>query len=347
VTRDSTRRRIEDIWRDVLDEPVDLTAEYFDAGGTSLQAVEVTNRIAAELGVRLSLESFFGCGTVEAVAEEVERQRLVRDSTPSPMIMLETGDVGPTTVILPVVTGQILPLHGFIRALGPGRRLVGFETEPVRSFDAPAASIEAMSERYVELLTDATPDPYVIVGYSYGALIAAEMARRISDRCLLALLDPTRLPKGPPADVVDDSTFWIRLFADVTDLDRRRLDECATERERLEYVYSQLAPVEYKREFPDNLRGASAEDAIRLLRAHRLCIEAAWSYRPEPLSVPVAMWFSEENGRECASQWRTLVGSNGRPRHLPGDHWTFLQPPHVEPVAAEFLRVADEFARTA
>jgi thioesterase domain-containing protein len=62
--------------------------------------------------------------------------------------------------------------------LGPDQPVIGVKAYPPKAADAPP-TIEEMAERYQQEVQAHQPEgPYVLAGYSMGAFIAVEMARR-------------------------------------------------------------------------------------------------------------------------------------------------------------------------
>jgi acetoacetyl-CoA synthetase len=86
---------------------------------------------------------------------------------------------------------ELTRLAGLIRCDGP---IYGFRTHGSDGQDAPLASVDAMSAFYVDAMRTAQPHgPYAICGYSFGGVVAVEMARRLRDMgeavSLLALIE--------------------------------------------------------------------------------------------------------------------------------------------------------------
>jgi acyl carrier protein len=56
------------VWRGVLNVEVDSRANFFDLGGTALEAVLVVSRVSTQFGVELPLSSVFDYPTVAEFA---------------------------------------------------------------------------------------------------------------------------------------------------------------------------------------------------------------------------------------------------------------------------------------
>jgi acyl carrier protein len=70
------------LWAEVLKvEQVGLEDSFFDLGGHSLGATQLLTRIAANVGVELTLADFFATPTVKAVSRKIESALLAQTST--------------------------------------------------------------------------------------------------------------------------------------------------------------------------------------------------------------------------------------------------------------------------
>jgi acyl carrier protein len=68
--------KIEQLWSDVLaTSPVGANTDFFDLGGSSLQAVRVLNRLEKLLGIRLSASVIFEHPTVRQLAAYIEQHQ--------------------------------------------------------------------------------------------------------------------------------------------------------------------------------------------------------------------------------------------------------------------------------
>ena len=74
-TESTTLSRLERVWIALLGHPnIEPDGDFFDLGGNSLTAVELTVRIRAEFGVRLGIDSIFEYPTLDGLAEQIEQR---------------------------------------------------------------------------------------------------------------------------------------------------------------------------------------------------------------------------------------------------------------------------------
>jgi len=110
----------------------------------------------------------------------------------SPLVLLKDG-VGPPIIIAHGLCGtvQVSKLAQHIQTQHP---VYGIQAKGVDGAEEPLDSVEEMASYYVEALEEHfAAGPYFIVGYSFGGLVALEMAQRLKARgqkiLLLAMLD--------------------------------------------------------------------------------------------------------------------------------------------------------------
>lgn len=189
------------LWSELLGvDTVGEDDDFFDLGGHSLIAIRMTTRIQKKFGVRLQMVELLDASTVSTLAAKIREMRpdvdqmfsvsgqaatsgdapeVIRSATRTLVHLNRDGDGTPFTVIHGA-GGNILFLSPLAREMRGDRPLVGMQAWGVDAADTPDPSIEKMAERYVAELVDDQPDgPYLLGGYSGGALIAVEMTHQL------------------------------------------------------------------------------------------------------------------------------------------------------------------------
>ncbi|HET6762465.1 MAG TPA: amino acid adenylation domain-containing protein, partial [Longimicrobiaceae bacterium] len=189
------------VWAEILGRAeVGATDDFFELGGNSFLAVRLMSRIQKQFGQRLPLAALIGAGTVEGMA------RLLAAGEPSPpahLVALRDGGAGTPLFCVHPGEGTVLCYHGLARRMAPGRPVLGLQALDFETGTAPLVRIEEMAVRYVAAVRSRqSSGPYVLAGWSYGGLVAFEMARQLvragAEVERLVLFD-CRLPVTAPA----------------------------------------------------------------------------------------------------------------------------------------------------
>ncbi|GAB3320541.1 hypothetical protein GCM10027451_41290 [Geodermatophilus aquaeductus] len=184
------------VFAEVLGGPVPEDADFFDAGGTSRQSMTLLRRLRGELRRPVGVDDLVAAPTIGGLAAvlAVEGRRdaaaeVLREGAPGvPPLVLVHGPQGDVDLYRSMVAAldTDAPVHGLTAHLGTADG-VG------------EASIAELARRHAERLEELQPTgPVRLAGYSFGGLVALEMARLLSARGrevrfvgLLDLLPPT------------------------------------------------------------------------------------------------------------------------------------------------------------
>jgi amino acid adenylation domain-containing protein len=201
--RDDTERELLRLFREILRvRSAGIDDGFFQLGGHSLLAVELKVRIEKQFGRSLPLAAIFQGDTVAELATKLRDPACVQSS---PLVLLEQGgELAPFFFVHPV-GGTILQYRALARRLGVERPFYALQSPAIEGdLPSPNLSIEALAWSYLDLVRAAqSKGPYLLGGWSFGGLVAFEMARRLRDAgeevALLALLD-SHARSDPHAD---------------------------------------------------------------------------------------------------------------------------------------------------
>ncbi|GAA1978303.1 amino acid adenylation domain-containing protein [Amycolatopsis minnesotensis] len=235
--RTPAERVLCDVVADVLGLPeagVDL--DFFAAGGNSIQSIQVVDK-AGKAGIRLSVADLFTHPRIEDLAAASEVSADAGWATADPLAVLlpiRTGGDLPPLFCVHSGLGTCLPYLGLAEHIGRARPIYGLQAPYVTSSAAPPEDMAALAAEYVERLRTVQPSgPYHLFGWSFGGLLAHEMAVQLEEAgetvALLANVDS--FPVDERDDEVDDAELLLRLLEtagyDRTEFpdDRLALDE--------------------------------------------------------------------------------------------------------------------------
>lgn len=206
------------IWQRALHRSsIGVNENYFDLGGTAAAADILFAEIAKVYGRELPSTSIYHAPTIATLATLLEQPELPRFS---PFIQIKAGTAYPPIIIAHGTEGrpQFSELAAQIETAHP---IYGIQAKGMDGLEEPLSRIEDMADYYLGSIRKLQGHgPYVLIGYSFGGLVALEMAQNLSEVgekvALLVLVDAYPYPSFMPAGQ------RLRLFAQRT---RYRISE--------------------------------------------------------------------------------------------------------------------------
>ena len=251
-------------WQGILGFSVGIRENFFGVGGNSLDAARVIDAVMVEFGVQLPLNVLTEHPTVERLAtllrDHAEPQS---ESLSGPLVAIQDGDgTRPPLFLVHPDHGRVGPYCGLAHALGEEFAVFGIQAAGLYCDAEPRRTVPAMAAAYVDTVRAVRPTgPYLIGGCAIGAAIAYEMAARLDDVQLVAVIDRELLE---PLDTGTES--WLQQPPGQSDLPRI----LASWQER------DLVP-----------RDVAPEFVARSLRVWAANQDAACDWRPSPYIGPV------------------------------------------------------------
>ncbi len=177
-TNSLNEQRLAAIWREILGHgEFDLAEDFFDLGGDSLQAMTMLTAIEAAFKVKLPLESLILDGaTVARLAERIDAMEA--SGLSNAPVMLKRGGRLPALFATRVVGGHLSDYLDLVGGLLADRPVHGLHPKGMDGREAPDASFTTQAEHCAASIKLHQPHgPYDLIGYSYGAKLALEVAR--------------------------------------------------------------------------------------------------------------------------------------------------------------------------
>lgn len=191
--RTKAEKIIADIWQDCLElDQIDIFSNFFELGGHSLIAVKVMALLEAQTGKRLPLASLLEFPTIEKLALllDMDNRFITWDS----LVPIKRGGTKTPLYIVHGAGMNVLIFNALAKNLDDDQPVYALQAKGLNGIDEPHDTVEAMATHYVDAITKANPKgPYALAGYSFGGIIAYEMARQLSAQnkkvTMLAMLD--------------------------------------------------------------------------------------------------------------------------------------------------------------
>src|SRR6185295_17787735 len=97
-----------------------------------------------------------------------------------PLVPLKAGGGVPPVFIIHGLGGNVAGLFAMTRRMTYPGAVIGIQARGLDGREPPHATVDAMAAEYLRAVKARQPDgPYYLCGYSFGGLVAFEMARRL------------------------------------------------------------------------------------------------------------------------------------------------------------------------
>jgi aspartate racemase len=313
--RDEFEAKMAKLWAQVLGRPtVGIRDDFFDLGGHSLLALRLTGRIEREFDKKLTITALLQAPTVEQLV------RLLRQETTSwsPLVTLQPSGVKPPFFFVHGLGGTVMRFHELARHMAPDQPFLTFQAQGMDGNLPVLDNVDDMATLYLAHLRAAQLEgPYYLGGYSYGGLVALEMARRLladgQEVALLALVD-TYISQS-------NSSLVNRFFSLTTEQKLAYLKKRATR---------------YRRGIKRRIDALSFPPAVKAVRNAGAAAEL--NYQPTVYPGLIVLFRASEKalrGLEDKSYgWQKYAAGGLEVHEIDGDHGNVLNEPHVRQLAA-------------
>ena len=172
-------------------EPIGRDENFFDLGGHSLLAVRLLADVHASTGRAIPLATLLIAPTIARLAAAIENGALTASS---PTLVPMRAGTGTPLFLAHSVSGSVMECWALVGALHSPRPVYGLQARGLDDGQSVQWRVEDMAAGYIEQMRSVQPSgPYAVAGYSFGGLIAFEIAYqlwRAGERIeLLCLLD--------------------------------------------------------------------------------------------------------------------------------------------------------------
>lgn len=285
---------------------------WMQLGGDSLLALQVRERLSESLQRAVSPALLFQGSTVASLAEALQNERV-----PSLLVPLRSEGTGQALFCVHAISGTVFPFQTLARHLT--FPFFALQSQGLTG-QSPHLSLEAMAAAYLDAVVLAQPEgPLLLSGWSFGALVAFEMARQALalGRTVshLVLID---LPLPPPGRVLAESQVRMRF-----DLEMQKLG-LSEEISHASADASKSASVQKQR---NESRKQTNELLYTVFEAN---LHAAKTFKPTALNLPATLVIAEAGLAQADPRPDKGWGDYLAPLTLlrvPGDHYTMLEGP--------------------
>lgn len=323
--RDDFETRMQNVWQHVLGHKrIGVNDNFFELGGHSLIAVRLMQRIEKEFGKNILITKLLEAPTIASLTQLV-RDDAPRDLWPSIVPLQPSGSKDPLFFVHGLF-GSVLRFRDFAAALAPDCPVYGIQAQGLDGVLPPLSRVESMVDLYYGQMRKFRPHgPYHLGGYSFGGLVALELARRLLDDGepvgLLALVD-TYFAGNESAGLL--RRFSSLSFSEKVGYTLRRIER-------------------FRRGMRTTARVAMLPPAIKHVR--EAAAQAEHAYQPRFYPGKVTLFRAAEKGLRGLDNpnggWEKYV-REFEVCEIEGDHGSILDEPNVHTLAAQIRTRIDQ-----
>jgi len=344
--RNSIEQQLAEIWSQVLNiSPVGVKDNFFELGGHSLLAVQLMAKIQQTFAKQLPLSTLFTSRTIESLANVLQDENKISSSS---VVPLQTqGNKQPFFCVHPA-GGHVFYYLNLSNYLGDNQPFYGLQAQGFNQGEKVLTTVEEMAEFYIKSMQEFQPEgPYQIGGWSFGGVVAFEMAQQLlhqgKEVSLLALLDPWVPILLDPNKKIDNlymrgvlSRYFGGMFGRTNLVVEDELVGLNPE-EKIEFIIDKAEKLEL---FP---KEGNREQNRRFIDIIIGTLKATYAYKRHPYPGKVTVFRAQEkhpHGIDPQLVWvemyPTLDVADMKVVMVPGNHFTFIQEPNIK-VLAESL----------
>jgi len=342
-----------EIVADLLHLPqIGVDDNLFELGATSLTAMRLVTLIEKRYDVAVPVSAFVTAPTVASLAELLR----VGGADPAafdPLVPVRAGGSRPPLFLVHPIGGNVLCYLQLARQLPGDQPVYALQAAGVDAGTEPVRSVPALAASYVAAIRRIQPDgPYAIGGWSFGGVVAFEMARQLDAAAAgpvepLILIDPIARRPGDPVPVADDVLLdWFFWELIPLDQDRPSLEpiptNLVTPEEKLDFVARRAGSAGVLRP------GESRAAVRRLFEVFKANWEAIITYHPEVVDQDITLLRAGDPlptllvpmhdiagtlHRDPRNGWGELTTGRIDVLDVPGNHLALMEPPYVAGVA--------------
>jgi amino acid adenylation domain-containing protein len=352
--RDSRELTLTSIWENTLRiEPIGVQDNFFDLGGDSLQAMQLLAQIEQAWGRKLPLATLVQAPTVAQLARVLRHEG--EPALGSSLVAIRSGGSRPPFFCVHPAGGSVLCYRDLARHLGPDQPVYGLQARGLDGRLPYQTRVEEMAAHYLQEIRVAQPEgPYFLGGFSFGGLVAYEMAQQLQARgenvAVLALFDAWGPGYPVPRSIVQQIRDQFRRLTGRDPeamLGRLRIGgRLSTRKDRAPAA----APGTALRSVIGRLRWQVIVMARRfylwvgpwLPRALRdmevISLQASRAYLPGLYDGRLILFRASEQpagNDDLRLGWGGLATGGEELHEVPGDHFTILTEPSVEILAKQ------------
>ena len=165
-------------WKELLGlTEIDIRANFFEVGGQSLSAIRLLAKIKKLYGIDLNPGIMFEVPTIEGLANLIRNGD--RESRHSSVISIRSIGSKPPLFLIHAVGGRLIGYNDLVKCLSSHQAVCGVQFDFAATHSSQMR-MDYLAAHYMSEMRAAQPEgPYYLLGYSFGGLMAFEIAQQL------------------------------------------------------------------------------------------------------------------------------------------------------------------------
>ena len=176
--RNDLEQKLASIWQKTLKcEPISIYDNFFELGGTSLLATKVLADIEKTFHVNMAISAIYQAPTIEALAHVLRSEANI--SNWYSLVPIQKQGSRPILFGIHWLVYKDLAKH-----LGVDQPIYGlsYGIGDTTGHVPPLPDIKDLAKHYIQEMRSLQPNgPYLLMGYSFGGVVAYEIAQQLQD----------------------------------------------------------------------------------------------------------------------------------------------------------------------
>lgn len=302
--RNAEEHALATIWSTVLGaDNISVLDNFFELGGHSMTGLRLLAQVEEQFGRALPLNALFQAPTIDQFAKLITTEKPAVEWTNLVAIQSE-GDRIPFFCVHGDEANYFIPRH-----LGKGQPFYAYFHQGEDGLPIRYTKVEDIASHFIKELLSVRPEgPYLLGGYSFGGIVAYEMACQLrskgQDVPLLALFD----------------TYSPHAYIEVMRAEQKLHDPLK------QMIMRRMV----RRE-----QGQGRINSLKLRHFHIIDTydKAIRAYAPPPYAGPLTMYKAVSSSGPEDMGWSKHVTGDLDIHVLPGDHSSMIKEPFVEELA--------------
>jgi thioesterase domain-containing protein/NRPS condensation-like uncharacterized protein/acyl carrier protein len=332
--RNKLELRLLSIWESLLNQqPIGVTEDFFDLGGTSIIAIRLFTEIEKQFNRKLQPISLLKHRTIRALSELIKDE--TKDEPWSALVPLRVSGSKPPIFCLHAGGGHVFFYRDLAKHLGDDQPVYALQRLNLDPITQAAQNIETTASHFLEEIRKVQPNgSYSLLAYCFSTATCWEIARQLKEEgdsvSLMAIID------SPPFRGDKRTTI-------------ERVKGIVNRARALDFTFIKtIWQGRIKQPIKAKLNSLiSGRDAVKYQKLMKTLNSTDQSYIWKPLPVKVtlirsAAWILNREQDEMLSKWNDLALNGVDTYVVDGHHVQLFEEPYVKNLAEQLKECLDK-----